>query len=1081
MNKEGYVKNGGMGVKKIVNHKMMDQKDIDRLIEDAWLGLDIREEEIYNPIKDIPEFFHEEPHLFLTWVMSRPEYISLFCKEVMNVQLFPLQALIIHELWNHKFPILLGSRGLGKSFLVSLYCMLRAIFLPGRKIIVVGSAFRQAKLVFEYCETIWRGAPLLRDLIGQGKRDDQIIQHDSSMWSFKIGESRIHSIPMGDGSTIRGLRANDTVAEEFACLGRNTIIQTEKGLIKIEDYLKHNVEDLLNMHGEMETPDCIYKTPMVDVYKVTTQNGYSFKCSEIHQTWTSNGWKLCKDLTKDDWLELDTNDYFPEKYVEKNGVIIDENYGWLLGVLVAEGTNTNRNVIKISNTDTKLIQEVQDRVKLDWKISTREEYTDGRGWKCKESYEIYAQDTKLRETLYELGLDYTTSHKKQIPWCILQSPRSVVIEYLKGAFWGDGSGFVYYHKGKKNVGMAYYSVCEELVSQMQILLLKFGITSSKNSKMGKLSTNPMWMLSIRAENAVRIYDLLKLEKWTNTIKDADYLVRKPSVRKNGNRWVVESTRLNKHAYIGTFDTEQEGIDAFNSYWRGVRPAFRVKSVEKLPEREVLYDFHLPKTHSFIGNGFIQHNSINRSVFENVVAGFGVVAQDPVENLKHQSRKEMKKKLGIKDEESIDEARVANQIILSGTAYYRFNHFFTYFEKYRNILRSCGDIGRLEKIVGEESRNPDFNWRDYCIIRIPYDLTAQGYYDNSTISRNKVNTLASNFLAEYYACFPADSDGFFKRSLIEKATPSNTNKIEIGGKSIDFVPHLVGNPLSRYVIAIDPASEEDNCALIILELMDDHRRVVYSWTTNKKLHRRNLTIKKTDESNYWAFVVRKIRNLMVRFPTVAIVIDSQGGGNAIREGLSDKDKLQNNEQQIWPIINQQKQEYSDTQEGLHIIHMFNFASNELLSNAYFNTKKDLDTQQLVFPSFDGATLGLVECETDDTNVPDGGLEDTLEGIVEEIEELKNELTCIMHTKLPSGRDQFSVPDIKTADGKKARVKKDRASALIMANSTSRAIMRDHIDTTYESNGGYATPQKQENGLMYSNVWYGKAMQDAYADL
>jgi len=690
MNKEGYVKNGGMGVKKIVNHKMMDPGDIQRLIDDAWLGLDIREEEIFNPIKDIPEFFHEEPHLFLTWVMSRPEYISLFCKEVMNVTIFPLQALMLYELWHHKFPILLGSRGLSKTYTIALYAMLRAIFLPGRKVCVVGSAFRQAKLVFEYCEVMWRNAPLLRDMIGQGKRDDQVIQHDSSMWSFKIGESRIMALPLGDGTTIRGLRSNDTIAEEFA-------------------------------------------------------------------------------------------------------------------------------------------------------------------------------------------------------------------------------------------------------------------------------------------------------------------------------------------------------------------------------------------------------SINRSVFENVVAGFGVVSQDPVENMKFQSRKAMKKKLGVKDEEVQDESRLANQIILCGTAYYRFNHFYTYFEKYRSIIRSCGDMHRLEKVVGDEAHNPDFRWQDYCVIRIPYDLVSAGYFDNAQISRSKVNTLASNFLAEYYACFPADSDGFFKRSLIEKATPSNSNKIELGGKIIDFVPKIVGNPMSRYVIAIDPASEEDNCALIILELMDDHRRVVYSWTTNKKLHRRNLTIKKTDESNYWAFVVRKIRNLMNRFPTVAIVIDSQGGGNTIREGLSDKDKLQNNEQQIWPIINQQKQEYSDTQEGLHIIHMFHFASNELLSNAYFNTKKDLDTQQLVFPSFDGATLGLVECETDDTSVPDGGLEDTLEGIVEEIEELKNELTCIMHTKLPSGRDQFSVPDIKTADGKKARVKKDRASALIMANSTSRAIMRDHIDTTYESNGGYATPQKQENGLLYSNVWYGKAMQDAYADL
>lgn len=197
-----------------------------------------------------------------------------------------------------------------------------------------------------------------------------------------------------------------------------------------------------------------------------------------------------------------------------------------------------------------------------------------------------------------------------------------------------------------------------------------------------------------------------------------------------------------------------------------------------------------------------------------------------------------------------------------------------------------------------------------------------------------------------------------------------------------------------------------------------------------------------------------------------------------EGLHDKDKMEPGEQPIWPIFGDAKHgEWCDIQEGQHIIHMINFASAEWLGNAYFNTKKDMEEQLLLFPSFDGATMGLTDC-VDDSKFIEGGLDESMEALIDEIEELKNELTCIIHTKTPAGRDQFTVPDIKTAEGKKAKVKKDRASALIMANAVGRSIMRDFIDSTYEVNGGFASPLKELKGALYTNPWYSNGVGDAY---
>ena len=78
------------------------------------------------------------------------EYFSFLCKYVFNITILPSQALMLCEMWNRKFPMLIASRGFGKSFILSLYSLIRALLLPERKVVVVGAAFRQSKVLFEY-------------------------------------------------------------------------------------------------------------------------------------------------------------------------------------------------------------------------------------------------------------------------------------------------------------------------------------------------------------------------------------------------------------------------------------------------------------------------------------------------------------------------------------------------------------------------------------------------------------------------------------------------------------------------------------------------------------------------------------------------------------------------------------------------------------------------------------------------------------------------------------------------------------------------------------------------------------------
>ena len=181
---------------------MSKQSDNIKAITDAWLNINIDDSKIINPFSVPTE---QDFSVKLTWLMTNPDYFSFICKEILNVDILPTQALMLKEMWNRKFPMLIASRGFGKSFILSVYAILRTLLLPGRKVIVVGAAFRQSKVLFEYMDAIWRNSPLLRDIVGS----DGGPRRDVDMCRLKIGDGTVTCLPLGDGSKIRGQRAND--------------------------------------------------------------------------------------------------------------------------------------------------------------------------------------------------------------------------------------------------------------------------------------------------------------------------------------------------------------------------------------------------------------------------------------------------------------------------------------------------------------------------------------------------------------------------------------------------------------------------------------------------------------------------------------------------------------------------------------------------------------------------------------------------------------------------------------------------------------------------------------------------------
>jgi hypothetical protein len=427
----------------------------------------------------------------------------------------------------------------------------------------------------------------------------------------------------------------------------------------------------------------------------------------------------------------------------------------------------------------------------------------------------------------------------------------------------------------------------------------------------------------------------------------------------------------------------------------------------------------------------EFRSVPVEVFENVISGFAAVSSSPIEKVKDSRRIKILKSLGYWTEEQASEymsQKRGNQLIIGGTPGYDFEPFADYWKRYKSIVESKGDKAKLEEIFAGEIPEA-FNWKDYSVIRIPYELVtemAPGFMDEKTVMRFKLTAHASMYMMEYGAVYPKDSAGFYKRSLIESCVTKLPIKTT-GGTLVKFHPSLTGDRNLQYVIAIDPASEHDNFSVLVLELHPDHRRIVYCWTTTKKLHRRRLKEGLTQESDFYGYCARKVRDLMTVFPCLRIVCDSQGGGVAVEEALHDTAKLREGEAPIWQIVEEDFKE-SDAYAGLHLLQMVNFADAAYTNEANHGLKKDMEDKFLLFPYFDALSLGFAEVEDEESE----RLYDTLQACVLEIEELKDELCQIEHTRTATGRDRWDTPEVKLHGSKKGRLRKDRYSALLMAN-------------------------------------------------
>ena len=107
--------------------------------------------------------------------------------------------------------------------------------------------------------------------------------------------------------------------------------------------------------------------------------------------------------------------------------------------------------------------------------------------------------------------------------------------------------------------------------------------------------------------------------------------------------------------------------------------------------------------------------------------------------------------------------------------------------------------------------------------------------------------------EFGACFTRDSQGFFKRALIETCVCNEDNAIRDSKDDlIIYQAKLMGDKNKRYVFGVDPASEVDNFSIVVMELDEDHQKIVYCWTTTRDEHKEKVKKGYSKERDFYSY-------------------------------------------------------------------------------------------------------------------------------------------------------------------------------------------------------------------------------------
>lgn len=150
-----------------------------------------------------------------------------FANDYLGVQLFLYQKLLLWAMNKYSFFMYIAARGQGKSYIIAVYCVIRAILYPSSNIVLASGTKGQARLI-------------ITEKIFALKNNSKNVEREIKEFKTSANEcyvvfwngSKITAVTSGDSA--RGYRANILIVDEFRLITKETIDQILRPFLNVQ-------------------------------------------------------------------------------------------------------------------------------------------------------------------------------------------------------------------------------------------------------------------------------------------------------------------------------------------------------------------------------------------------------------------------------------------------------------------------------------------------------------------------------------------------------------------------------------------------------------------------------------------------------------------------------------------------------------------------------------------------------------------------------------------------------------------------------------------------------------------------------
>jgi intein/homing endonuclease len=451
-----------------------------------------------------------------------------------------------------------------------------------------------------------------------------------------------------------------------------TYIFSGKGMLSFQEILSLPLNSQKDFQINVATRDGVemtsktYNNGICDFYRLETKEGYHIEITAEHPLWVINNdggmeWRQGAQIKSGDYVAIKRGaalfgprcvlDFKPSTHKTNKARLIKTpaemtpELGLFLGLLTADGGLTVKRKVVYTQADSGLLRLYQKLLKNLFGIVRPIAKKSGQS---NAAEDIIVHSAALKDFLSYLGMPAVGARDKEIPKFIRMAEPEVIKAFFRGFVRNDG------HLGTNSLEISLTSF--KLLEQMQIMLLNFGVVSSlKLKKVKSYPDRQYWRLAIYGEELINYSkkigflteaERVKAKRITalkrninkNVISNISaslkklgiaYLTRFAALTNNGWRYKA-GFLVPKYAFSslrsyssGDRNPSYHALQKIMEFYTPLREQMEYQRLQTIAEQNFYwaevakisrtrgegYDFEVPGSNSFVGNGFINHNSI----------------------------------------------------------------------------------------------------------------------------------------------------------------------------------------------------------------------------------------------------------------------------------------------------------------------------------------------------------------------------------------------------------------------------------------------------------------------------------------